>query len=64
MKIKMAQMKNKEAIKTFHTKPPPIIQYNIFNASENVFKEYQRKFLDKKKNYELQIIRDNKEFEI
>ena len=60
MKIKMAQRKNKEAIRKFQTKKPPTILYNKFSAPQRVFTEYQTKFLEKKKNMELQIIKDNK----
>lgn len=61
MQIKEVQRKHKEAIRKLITKAPPIILHNRLNAPPEVFKEFQKKFLKRKKDLELDVIKQNKE---
>jgi hypothetical protein len=64
MEIKAAERKQKEAIRNFDCSAPPVILYNLYDAPPDVFQKYQRTFLEKKKDMEVQIVKENKQFEI
>jgi 23S rRNA maturation mini-RNase III len=64
MHIKEVENKHKEAIKKIQVKAPPIILHNMLNAPEDVFKKFQKKYLEHKKELEVKVVKENKQSEI